>query len=85
MNITNYFFPHYLIKHFFLQTYVEDGCDLLASCGTTNLIMQLWSLDMQYISLYSWAFLVNGFAYYFSHLFGNVKMNMLGWIRGSPS
>ena len=23
---------------------------------------------MQYISLYNWAFLVNGFAYYFSHI-----------------
>ena len=54
---------------------------LLASCGT-NLGMQLWSLDMQYISLYNWAFLANGFAYYFSHIndiiifFGNMKLNM---------
>ena len=30
--------------------------------------MQLWSLDIQYKSLYNCAFLVNGFAYYFSHI-----------------
>ena len=40
----------------------------VASCGT-YLSMQLWSLDMQYISLYNWAFLVDGFAMGFCILF----------------